>query len=384
MMGRVQKPLVLQMPITSRCNSRCKTCNVWKHKSCVDMEPEALREALKDNFFSEVISVGLNGGEFTLVPNFPSVLEAVLSLPSIRNVNLITNGLLPERLFACLRTAMAMCDKRGVALHVCLSVDGVGAVHERVRGVPNCFAKTLAVLKELHGKTGQYCHSFSVGCTLSLHNIAFARETEVFLQSFEGLRVEYHLAVPNKRIHTGDDYKGYYVLEDSRARLLAAEFFYGKYRSAADEGSRRQYFANYYFLKNKGEGRLCSCAYLCRDVTIDENLDMSLCATASDPIGNLKEQTATVISRSKRAWRERRRIRKEQCESCIHYTYHDLSLSGRWAYIREGLRDAFALEYYNVRSKTSWMARTICTIRLTVRMLRVFARQFYNLIWKLR
>ena len=76
-----QKPVVIQMPITSRCNSRCATCNVWKHHQKIDIDDEYLKECLKDPFFSEVKSVGINGGEFSLVPRFKEIIDALTSLP---------------------------------------------------------------------------------------------------------------------------------------------------------------------------------------------------------------------------------------------------------------------------------------------------------------
>ena len=81
-----EKPHVLQMPITSRCNSCCVTCNVWKHHERTDIDAAVLKDALKDPFFSEVQSVGINGGEFSLVPNFMAILEALTSLPSLVSI----------------------------------------------------------------------------------------------------------------------------------------------------------------------------------------------------------------------------------------------------------------------------------------------------------
>ena len=100
-----KKPLVIQMPITSRCNSRCKTCNVWKYHDNIDIDYLTLEKALKDPFFSEVQSVGLNGGEFTLVPNFIEILNSVLTLPNIKYIYCISNGLFPKKLFEYLEKA---------------------------------------------------------------------------------------------------------------------------------------------------------------------------------------------------------------------------------------------------------------------------------------
>lgn len=380
---RTGLPLVLQMPITSRCNSRCKTCNVWKWKSSNDIDCVGLKAALQDSFFSEVRSVGLNGGEFTLVPNFMSILDSVLVLPKLSGVYLISNGLFPKRLFEYLREAKEKCKEKNVWLNICISIDGVGAVHEIVRGIPNCFSRSKEILDELYKNKECYCDSFSVGCTLSKYNIGFIREIEAFFSQYEGISVEYHLAVPNKRIGTFDDFDDYYVLNDEESRFLATEFFYERFKTAWDEHVKRQAFVNYYFLQHKGHGRLCGCDYLNRDVTIDENLDMSLCATASEIIGNLKNQCASDIIKSA----ERRKVQKQlkkQCDSCIHYSYHSLNLKGRLAYINALMREKYVLDYYDVCSHSQWKRRLKHRYYLLKNSFYDYLKFLYRYLWKLR
>lgn len=380
---RTGLPLVLQMPITSRCNSKCKTCNVWKWKSSNDIDCVGLKAALQDPFFSEVRSVGLNGGEFTLVPNFMSVLDSVLVLPKLSGLYLISNGLFPKRLFEYLCEAKQRCKEKNVWLNICISIDGVGAVHETVRGIPNCFSRSKEILDELYKNKECYCDSFSVGCTLSKYNIGFVREIEAFFSQYDGLSVEYHLAVPNKRIGTFNDYEDYYVLNDEKSRLLATEFFFERFKTSWDEHLKRQSFVNYYFLKNKGHGRLCGCDYLSRDVTIDENLDMSLCATASDVIGNLKEFCASDIIKS----RKRKVIQKylkKQCDSCVHYSYYPLTFKGLLAYIHAIMSEKYAMEYYDACSHKQWKRRLSHRCSLAKRFLYDYSKLLYRYLWKLR
>ena len=371
------------MPITSRCNSRCKTCNIWKYNENNDIDYHELKNVLQDSFFSEVESVGLNGGEFTLMPDFIGVVDAVLCLPRISGIYLISNGLFPKRLFEYLKAAKVICDLKKVHLHICISVDGEGAVHEKVRGVPNCFEKTKAILNELYANKEDYCSSFSVGCTLSRYNIAYIRETEVFFHQFDNLKVEYHLAVPNKRIRTFDDYSNYYALNDEESRCLAAEFFFGQYFCSVDEQAKRQAFINFQFLKNKGEGRLCECAYLGRDVTIDENLNISLCATASDVIGNLRGKSATELMTSANVKKVYKCVEKS-CPTCVHYSYHPLTFKGRLAYLHDILRNKYVFEFYEVRSQKNLKRRIKFTCLLAKRFGRDALKMSYRLLWKLQ
>jgi len=311
-----RKPRVLQMPITSRCNSRCKTCNIWKLPRQIDINPARLSLALNDNFFSEVKSVGVNGGEPSLVKNLNEIIEVILNLKKIKYIHLISNGLLPHKLLQILKESHQQCKNKNVKLGFTLSVDGVNEIHESVRGVPNSFKKIEFLLDEFKNNSHHYCDTFIIGCTISKYNIPYIRDIESFLADYN-FPVDYHIAVPNKRIHTFNDYS-YSLLSDERSRLLATEYFYGKYLSETKYMEKFKYFSSYYFLKNRGHKRLMSCPYHYQDVTIDEELNLSLCATASDFLGNLNEENATSI----RKRGELKRMAKKLCNSCnecIHY-----------------------------------------------------------------
>lgn len=377
------KPLTIQMPITSRCNSRCLTCNVWKESNNVDIDPNELSRVLKQDFFSEVASVGINGGEFTLVPNFIDIVQAVLTLKKVRSLYLISNGLFPKRLFEYLEQAYSICRERKVDLHICISIDGVGPVHESVRGIPNCFSRTISILDELQRNHARYCSSYSVGCTISIHNVDSIKETDLFLSKYDGLAVEYHCAIPNKRIRTFDK-SDYYLLNNDQKRLLAAEFFHEKYRSEHKSLHKRyQYFSNYYFLKTKGKHRLNVCDYRNRDVTIDENLNLMLCATASDSIGNLKESPAAELLKTRRSRKVLSDVCK-YCDQCGHYSYHPLNLRGRFAYINEEITTQYALQYYSISAYDNHSERFHKQCMLQLRIAKAYLRYIYRLLWRLQ
>lgn len=312
-----RKPLTLQMPITSRCNSRCKTCNIWKYRDVNDMNPDNLKKILKDDFFSEVTTVGLNGGEITLLNNVDDILEALMILPKLRHIHIISNGLLADKLLDLLKHTKEKLTSKGIMLGFTLSIDGYGSIHDKTRGIPGCFSRSKRLLDQITANKDIYCNSFNVGCTISRFNVAYLPETECFLEKYCA-NVIYHLAVPNKRIHTFDA-SDFYVLRDERSRLLAMEFFQSKYMNTSLKQNpilKFRYFANYYFLKNHGKNRIAQCSYLDRDITIDENLNISLCATASENIGNLNLEPIKVL---KRNFSNVRNTNAKYCDGCIHY-----------------------------------------------------------------
>ncbi len=365
---RRSKPLTLQLPITSRCNSSCVTCNVFKQHQKIDINAQTLKTVLQNDFFSEVRTVGVNGGEFTLVPSFFDILDSLFVLPNISSVYLISNGLLPDKLLSYLQRAKILCESHDVNLHFCLSCDGVEEVHNHVRGIPNCFERTKMILDTMMKDGQTYCHSMSVGCTISRQNVEYIWQTYEFLSQYP-FPTEYHLAVPNKRIGTFWD-SDYYVLNDEKSRLLAAEFFYIRYLQAQSDSERFQYFSNYYFLKHKGKNRPCECEYRYRDVTVDENLNLFLCATASDVIQGLSHNSIISSTTYQAMNNEAKKLSRTCCESCGHYSYHNHTLKGRLAFVFDYVPKLYTYQLYQTLSLPFSWKRTKRLVKMKYRMFK--------------
>lgn len=362
-----QKPLVIQMPITSRCNSRCVTCNVWKHSEKIDIDAGILKEALKDPFFSEVRTVGLNGGEFSLAPNFMAIVEAITSLPHLENIYLITNGIATGKIKEYTKAAKAFCSTHGISVSLCVSLDGIGNVHDSIRGIRGNFDKTMSLINSINEEKEKYCDNLIIGHTLSRFNIDKIHEIEAILAPLN-LTLDVHLAVPNKRIGTYNDSDKYNILADEKSRQLAAEYFYTRFLESSELSVKARFFANYYYLRNKGKGRLVNCLYRYRDITIDENMNLSLCATASEPIGNLKEENASTIIKSNRTKKEIKRLLKD-CNSCIHYSYYPLTIKGRVLFAQELVKQQCSMhEYKALCNKQSSLKKTLSYLKKEIKI----------------
>ena len=360
------KPQVIQMPITSRCNSCCVTCNVWKNHEKKDIDATLLKEALKDPFFSEVQSVGINGGEFSLVPNFMAVLEALTSLPHLNSIYLITNGIATEKIKEHTHSAKSFCLTHGISVTLCISLDGVGKVHDTIRGIPGNFEKTMLLIQDISKEKNKYCDNLVIGHTLSRFNIDKVHEIEDYLSPF-GLTLDIHLAVPNKRIGTYTDHDKYNILADDKSRQIAAEYFYSRFLCENNLTAKARFFANYYYLKNKGERRLSNCRYRYRDVTIDENLNLRLCATASESIGNLEKEGASSIIKSTRTKKETKRLLKE-CNKCIHYSYYPLSIRGRFLFACEVAKQQYSMTIYKCSNSKQRFKVSLSALNKVIKM----------------
>lgn len=306
------KPRLIQLPITSKCNSRCLTCNIWKKKTHRDINPKELKRILCSSFFSQVRGVGINGGEPSLHSDFKEVVSAVLSLPKLKTIFIISNCINNNLLLSCLKQVYPMCKERDVKLFLQISIDGIGDVHDNIRGVNISFDRSIKLLQELIEYKSKYIDRFDIGCTISKYNVDYLPQIEDFFSQYD-VPIYFHLAVPNKRIHNFED-DSFSVLYDKHALQMAKEFFHMKSVMSRSFLDKIRSCLTYLFLSGYTNKRLFLCSYLYQDITINEDLDVFLCATASEKVGNLK-----CGFPSNKIFNNIAKDTCANCDSCIHY-----------------------------------------------------------------
>jgi MoaA/NifB/PqqE/SkfB family radical SAM enzyme len=121
--ARNNELLTVIVYITERCNSRCKTCGIWRKKNPKDLPLELFGKIL-DGIGMET-TVCVVGGEPLLHPDIDGILEALSQKGCPFEV--VTNGLMPERV-------VGLTERYGIP-RVSVSCDGVGETYRRVRGV---------------------------------------------------------------------------------------------------------------------------------------------------------------------------------------------------------------------------------------------------------
>lgn len=139
-------PEFLWLEATAACPNRCKFCGIGaKVPVARALTPAQIESTLGDPLFRGLRIVVVSGGEPTLRPDLEAILASVhRAVPKARIV-LSSSAALPERLVRAARTALEL----GVRLDVGVSVDGIGARHDELRGAPGLFAKVDAALREL-------------------------------------------------------------------------------------------------------------------------------------------------------------------------------------------------------------------------------------------
>jgi len=181
------KPKWLVFEITDRCNSRCTHCNIWNTPN--DKNPITATEIIKafgDPLFSDLRYIQITGGEPILRKDLEEIFLGIHKVLPKAILQLSTNALLPDRVLKVVRTSL----EAGITIYVGVSVDGIGAEHDKIRGVKGNFEKADNLLKELvklRGKYGSQLH-ISAGIVISdltLHSVepvrAYAKEIDIEL-----------------------------------------------------------------------------------------------------------------------------------------------------------------------------------------------------------
>ncbi|MFZ5775802.1 MAG: DUF5714 domain-containing protein [Thermodesulfobacteriota bacterium] len=139
--------------LTDRCNLACRHCLFGASPAqAASLAPELLRQGIDEARALGCSLFCFTGGEPFLYPHFCELLAGLLVEPATHAV-VLTNGLLIEEHLAALG---ALPRER---LHLQLSLDGLPAEHEALRG-PGTFARLLASLRLLR--------EHNLGVTLSV------------------------------------------------------------------------------------------------------------------------------------------------------------------------------------------------------------------------
>lgn len=352
--GKKLKPSVLQLPLTYKCNSRCRMCNIWRQDCSGEVSLSEFSRMMRDELFSEVVGVGLNGGEPALINDLPKFVREVLKLPKLKSFNIITNGFVRTRFLYAVSEIYKMCKDEGVWFHLAVSLDGVNEVHDSVRNVPDAFVRATATISEILSNKASYCDSFDVACTIVKQNVCSLPELDAYCK-LHNFPITYRLGIENARIGSDKIKSQYSVLDDPKLRQLAKEFFHAKMFESRDIHQKFKYFSIFYWMNASPPRRLLGCAWQEEGVTMDARGDLYYCAVASPKLGSLREESGSKIFFSSANMGHRKKILRDVCDSCIHDYSGKITISSLIEFIREIVRNRYSMTLY----------RMFCSLRIT-------------------
>ena len=148
--------------VTSRCNSLCRTC--FYHAELNQPGDMTLGQIEKvSRTMPPITDLWLSGGEPTLRHDASQIVDMFVRNNGVRRLIIPTNGLVKERVYAIVDDALGQHSSLHLYLNVAL--DGYGENHDRIRGVPGHWQKTLNCIGSLYLLKEKYSDRFRFNVT---------------------------------------------------------------------------------------------------------------------------------------------------------------------------------------------------------------------------
>ncbi len=330
-----RRPAHVTFFVTGRCPLRCETCFYAHHlnesgRELSLSEIQALAPSLRG-----VLWLAVTGGEPFAREDLGDVMEALVQEARPPYMTLVTSGFFPDRVAPVVERALAA--RPGQIVRVSVSLDGVGGLHDEIRGVPGAFDRACETIRILRGLCEKHERAHLLVCTcynaLNQHHI---EEIPAFLRGrFGDVAWDFALvrgAPRNPETQQGLDVERYFRL---KRRLLQAP----RGRPAAIE---RLIAAKTRRLIDAQEAAVMSgvmpapCRAGSLSAVIREHGEVVACEIREPVLGDLREfgMDMARLWRSEAARRVRRRLQScgcvcgHECNLTTNLFFHLRSLVG--------------------------------------------------------
>ncbi len=135
-------PVDCVVALTYNCNARCTMCDIWKIKDSPELSLMDLAK-LPDS----LLDVNLSGGEPFLRKDLSEIVEVVKKTCPKARLVISTNGFLTPVIDKAMTKILKIAPDIGVAF----SIDGMGEMHNEMRGIPGGFDRVMDSIKLLKG-----------------------------------------------------------------------------------------------------------------------------------------------------------------------------------------------------------------------------------------
>jgi MoaA/NifB/PqqE/SkfB family radical SAM enzyme len=137
--------------VTSSCNSKCSTCFYHEElNSNQDMTFDEIKTMSETS--PNFDKLWLSGGEPFMRDDLIDIIKLFYDNNNAREVNLPTNGILTKKIDQGIDRLLEVCPD--LSVHLNFSIDGLGKTHDKIRGVPGNFKKTIESMELIKRKYG--------------------------------------------------------------------------------------------------------------------------------------------------------------------------------------------------------------------------------------
>jgi len=321
-------PTDAAVAVTYDCDARCVMCNIWKSPSTEQARPEVFGKLP-----SSLKTINLTGGEPTLREDLPEIVYHVKCACPASKIIISTNGLQPKKISLMLREILKHDPKIGVGI----SVDGVGKMHDAMRGVKGAFDKAMETLDLLKMEG---VRNLRLAFTATSRNLS---HLERVLRLTRQKKIELTCAVAQNSEHYFQTDANTSIEDFSELKRQFDALISTQLKGRHPKRWARAYFARglYEFAANKK--RPLKCGAGSDFFFLDPTGDVYCCNVLPEVMGNLAKDDFATLWTSERAASARERVARCKggcwmvCTARTAMQQHPISV-GRWILLSKALR----------------------------------------------
>jgi len=282
------KPFSVVVSVSFRCNSKCRTCDVWR-KPNDDLSAEEWEQVFA-HLGRAPFYMTFTGGEPFLRPDLDDLVISAYRHCRPEVITIPTNGMLTERVVEKVARICRECRTSSIGIN--LSLDGVGDEHDDIRGVEGNWQLSLQTWQRL--KELQRQHKNLV---LTVHTVISRFNAHRFRAIQEGLQFlepdSYITEVAEERVEL--DTIGWGITPLPQEYDAIADFLSQQAKQAPAKGIARftqAFRAQYYQLAKRvlhERDQVIPCYAGWASAHIAPNGDLWSCCIRAEQVGNLRQ-----------------------------------------------------------------------------------------------
>jgi MoaA/NifB/PqqE/SkfB family radical SAM enzyme len=281
-------PFSIVVSVSFRCNSKCRTCDVWR-RSSEELTVEEWRQVFA-HLGHAPFYLTFTGGEPFLRANLHEVVIAGAELCRPSVITIPTNGLLTSRILDRVDQICAAAPHSQIGIN--LSLDGVGPEHDEIRNVPRTWDRAMETWQGLKGLQGKHRN-----LVLSVHTVVSKLNIHRIRDIVEGLEFlepdSYITEVAEERVEL--DTVGWDITPTPDDYAPIADYLSARAKAVPTKGLARftqAFRAQYYQLTKRvlrEQTQVLPCQAGWASGHIAPNGDVWTCCVRAEPVGNLRQ-----------------------------------------------------------------------------------------------
>ena len=312
---KVISPTVLHVNATLRCNTKCAMCNIWELKATDALSLEQMEQIFADPVYARVEYIILAGGEPTLRNDLPEMVEIMHKcMPKLKKLMIASNVINRASVQKQYPKIARYCAKHKIRLTLGVSLDGIGEMHDKVRGVPGAFEKVMENVKFMQELQKEVPFGMSIDPTIFSMNVQE-------MQKLKALADRLNLPITFQFAATADGYYNNSALENvlsinEKGKHSIVDFLKRQIAQSSLFDALAYYYAEVIAQYEGATQRSLPCPFADQGMLLNPDGTVQYCHN-SQPIGNALETPSSDLyyAPENLAYRSEE-IRGKTCSSC--------------------------------------------------------------------